>query len=525
MKKFFFITAILFLPLLSVYAADTTITKTTSTSSASDSTYTSTDNIKKAQVAMATNEYIVTAGDIYTLAYSGGSFSVSVDNTYRVRIANLGIINAKGLTLQEFKNKVESLIINNYPTSGVQFFLANPAQFHIFVKGEVISAKTIETWALERASSVLKNLYTEHSSNRFFTVVSENGTEKQYDLFKSTRNGDFDQDPYLRPGDTIIVPKVDRKVEIKGAVYRPGIYELLPGEELKSLIFEYGDGFTHFALKTKIELSRFTGNANFYDTSYYKETDLITDIPLNCYDKVYISSLEKVQPVIFAEGAVNNLYDTEKKILLTAETKEEDSATDIIPGMVASEPQPTTKLRFEYSEGKSFVQFILENSQMFINSSDLANSYIVRKNSETGENEIITTNINNILFPSKNSQNFEDFALVENDKIIIPYTQYYVTVTGGVNAEGKYAYQPGKKWNYYVNLANGFNLDQNLFRVVKITDKNGKKISKNSEIPPEAMIYASRNSPKDGWLIPLLTAIMTFITTCLTFYGTIINLK
>ena len=182
MKKFFFITAILFLPLLSVYAADTTITKTTSTSSASDSTYTSTDNIKKAQVAMATNEYIVTAGDIYTLAYSGGSFSVSVDNTYRVRIANLGIINAKGLTLQEFKNKVESLIVNNYPTSGVQFFLANPAQFHIFVKGEVISAKTIETWALERASSVLKNLYTEHSSNRFFTVVSENGTEKQYDL-------------------------------------------------------------------------------------------------------------------------------------------------------------------------------------------------------------------------------------------------------------------------------------------------------------------------------------------------------
>ena len=60
---------------------------------------------------------------------------------------------------------------------------------------------------------------------------------------------------------------------------------------------------------------------------------------------------------------------------------------------------------------------------------------------------------------------------------------------------------------------------------IKITDKNGKKLSKKSEIPPEAVIYASRNSPKNGWLIPLITSIITFITTCLTFYGTIISLS
>lgn len=532
MKKIFFTTATLFSSLFLVFAAPSLSSLTGSASassttyfssvSTSDSTYTSTDNIKKAQIAMATNEYIVTAGDIYTLAYSGGSMNVSVDNSYRVRIANLGIINAKGLTLQEFKTRVESLIVNNYPRSDVQFFLANPAQFHVFVKGEVISARTVETWALERTSSVLAKLYTEHSSARFFTIISEDGAEKKYDLFKSVRDGDFAQDPYLRPGDTIVVPKIERKVEIKGAVYRPGIYELLPDEELNSLIFKYGDGFTHFALKTRIELSRFTGNANFYDTVYYKETDLIRDIPLANYDKVYVPSLENIQPTLFVEGAVNTLYDADSGTLLTLESDEKDDATDATPGLVVSEPQPTAKLRFKYAEGKSFVQFILENSQMFINSSDLANSYVARKNPETGENQIIPTNINAILYPSKNAKDFEDFTLVENDKIIVPYTQYYVTVTGGVNAEGKYAYQPGKKWNYYVNLANGFNLDQNLFRAVKITDKDGKKISKNSEIPPEALIYASRNSPKDGWLIPLITSILTFISTCLSVYGAIV---
>lgn len=511
MKKILLLTTFLLFSVLSVFASSTT----------SDSTYTSTDNIKKAQIAMATNEYIVTAGDIFTLAYSSGSFSVSVDNTYRVRIANLGIINAKGLTLQEFKNKVESLIINNYPTSGVQFFLANPAQFHVFIKGEVKSAKTVETWALERASTILKNVYTDYSSTRFFTIVSEDGSQKQYDLFKSTREGDFSQDPYLRPGDTIIVPKIDRKVEIKGAVCRPGVYELLPEEELSSLIFEYADGFTPFASKKQIELSRFTGKGNFYETSYYTETDLIADIPLACYDKVFIPSLENIQPVIFVEGAINERFDPK---LHMDKSLSADAETVLTPGAVASSPQVSTRLRFDLPTGKNFVSFILENAEMFINSSDLANAYVVRKNLENGEDQYILVNINKILYPSPKDENFKDFTLEENDKIVIPYTQYYVTVTGGVNSAGKYAYQPGKTWTYYVNLAEGFNLDQNLFKVVKITDKDGKKLSKKSEIPPEAVIYASRNSPNGGWLIPLLSTIISFISACIGLWGVLATL-
>ena len=83
--------------------------------------------------------------------------------------------------------------------------------------------------------------------------------------------------------------------------------------------------------------------------------------------------------------------------------------------------------------------------------------------------------------------------------------------------------KPKITYEYYINLANGFNLDENLFNSIKITDKNGKKLSKKSEIPPEAVIYASRNSPNNGWLIPLIPSILTFITTCLTLIGTIMN--
>ena len=489
--------------------------ETVNSISTSNTSFTSTDNIKKAQVATATNEYIVTAGDIYTLVYAGGSFSVSVDSTYRVRIANLGIITAKGLTLQEFKNKVETLIINNYPTMGVQFFLANPAQFHVFIKGEVSSAQTIETWALERASSLLKEYYTNYSSTRLFTIVSEDKKIKTYDLFEASRNGDFSQDPYLRPGDTIIVPKIDRKVEITGEVFRPGTYEILPGEELSELIFDYADGFTPFAQKDNIEVSHYIEKTGVYKTSYYNETDLLSTIPLTSYDRIYIPSVKDTKSVIYVEGAVNNKYNSVTKTVIL-------DKDEVLPsGEVVSSPTSMNKLKFEYSEGKSFVSFILENSAMFINSSDLENAYIIRQNDES--DETIPVNIGNILYPSKKDKGFTDFEINANDRIIIPYTQYYVTVTGGVNSVGKYAYQPGKTWEYYINLADGFNLDENLFSSVKITDKNGKKLSKKSEIPPEAVIYASRNSPKNGWLIPLITSILTFITTCLTFIGTIMN--
>lgn len=487
------------------------------------SSYTSADDVKKAQVAMATNEYIVTAGDIYTLGYSGGTFSISVDSTYRVRIANLGIVNAKGLTFQEFKNKVESLIISNYPTTGVQFLLANPAQFHVYVKGEVTNNATVETWAMARASGILSSYCTPYASRRLFSIISSEGIEKEYDLFKSTRAGDFDQDPYLRPGDTIVVKKLDRSVSISGDVRRPGTYELLPGEELRSLIFDYADGFAPSANRDSIQIDRYTGKKDMYETSYIRETDLHSEIPLACYDSVTVASNSDTRSVVYVNGAVSNRYDYTIRDLV-AEVDDNGNEIASLPGDVTTVPSTISKLRFPMTNGKTWNKLIIENHKMFLNSSDLHNSIIWRTKA-SGEKERIDIDIYDILYTSDNNDSIQDILVMPNDVLEIPFTQYFVSVTGAVNAVGKYAYQPGKTWTYYVGLANGFDMDQNLFGTIKITDKNGKKLSKKDEIPPEATIYASRNSPNKGWLIPLITSIISFATTCLTFFTVIISLK
>ena len=452
--------------------------------STSSSSYTSSDDVKKAQIAMATNEYIVTAGDIYTLAFASGSFSISVDSTYKVRIANLGFINAQGLTLQEFKSRVEAL---------------------------VSKADSISTWALDHVSSLVSSYYTDYSSKRFVTVISADGTEKHYDLYKAMYDGDFAQNPYLRPGDTIVIPKLDRKVTIEGSVIRSGEYELLPGEELNSLIFDYAKGFSPFADKDNILIDCFTGASPLYQSVYIKETDLHSDRPLACYDKVYIPSKSNTQGVIYVEGAVNSYYNVSTK-----------SVSSELPGSVTTSPSSIARLKVPFSTGKTCKKLFLEHSGMLLNSANLSEVYVWRKAKNSGEkDQKIFINMHSVLYPTGNDDVVEDVALEPEDTIVIPYTQYYVNVTGAVAAPGKYPYQPGRDWNYYIGLASGLDYDQNLFNIVKITDKNGKRLNKKSAIPPEATIYASRNSPRNGWLVPLLITIMSFITTCLTFYTTL----
>lgn len=481
----------------------------------SNTAFTSDDDVKNAQIAISSNEYLVTAGDIYTLVYSGGSFSLSVDSTYKVRVANLGIIDARDLTLQEFKNKVESLIINNYPSSGVQFFLANPAAFQVYIKGEVTYTAVVEVWAMQRVSDVIPSYFTNYSSRRLINIISANGKEKKIDLFKASRNGDLSQNPYLRPGDTIVIPKLDRKVTISGAVKRPGVYELLPGEELSSLIFDYADGFTPYADHNSIAISRFVGGKELYNLEYIKETDLHTDVPLACYDRIVINTTLYQRAMIHVDGYVREDYNY-------ATENNYEVETPTTTANMLNEPTAAVHLSIPYEKGVTCKTFITQHARMLTNYSDLANAYVLRKN-DNGDEQKIYVNLSEVIYPSGKDIVFDDIALEPDDTIVIPATVYYVIVNGAVMNPGRYGYQPGKTYEYYVNIANGFDLDQNLFEAVKIVDKNGKKLSKKSVIPPEARIYAKRNSPNGGWLVPLISSIIGLISSILGIYATVMG--
>ena len=206
------------------------------------------EQMQRTSLAMSNPDYMVTAGDVYQLAYAAGTtpvnYPIIIDTTYKMRVANLSVIDVYGKTFPEVKALVEQIITRNYPMSGLQFTLEKPASFKVTVDGEVIRASEVSAWALSRLSTLAVPYFTPYSSLRSVTVTSKSGKKREYDLFLSQRYGDLSQDPYIRPGDRITVNRAQRKVSIDGAVERPGTYELLEGEHLKELIEVYASGLT-----------------------------------------------------------------------------------------------------------------------------------------------------------------------------------------------------------------------------------------------------------------------------------------
>lgn len=454
--------------------------------------------IPDAQVAMSRADYPVTAGDIYTLAFSVGTnpvtYSIPLDSSYKLRIANLGVINAKGLTFLELKDQVIKIVQKNYPMGGVQFVLTAPAVFTVEITGEVLKTAEKKVWALVRLSSFIDGNCTDYSSLRKITVQSDDGSSKVYDLFKASRYGDLTQDPFLRPGDRIVVAKMERKVFVDGAVKRPGVYELLDGENLKSLIDLYGDGFTPFSDLSRIELSRFVNDKDTYgEKIYLNKEDYEKDFNLVCYDSVTVSSLIDLSPHVFVEGAVQELHD--------------DSALKAGAGVVAgASVNASKKLSFSFLEGEDYAFFIRKNKDILTEVSDLENVYIIR------DGEKIALNLLPVLY---DASYYAKIEMKNNDTLLIPFKQFFVSVSGAVYLPGRYPYIPDRTWDYYIALAGGFIKEKNAGDAIVITDVNGKKHKKSEFIKPEMTIEAKSNSGLYYFnqYAPIVTTILSAVST------------
>ncbi len=450
--------------------------------------------VPDAQLAMSRADYPVTAGDIYALAFSVGSspvtYSIPLDSSYKLRIANLGVINANGLTFLELKDQVTKIVQKNYPMGGVQFVLTAPAVFTVAIAGEVIETTEKNIWALARLSSFISDNFTDYSSLRKITVQSASGESKDYDLFKAIRYGDLSQDPFLRPGDKIIVNKIDRKVSVDGAVRRPGDYELLAGENLKALIDLYGDGPTPFSDLSRIELSRFiTEKESAGEKIYLNKENYENDYELLCYDSVKISTFSDLSPHIFVEGAISEGVADET-------VKLENSNV-------------SKKLSFDFSEGEDYAFFIRKNKDILTEVSDLEHAYILR------DGEKIELNLLPVLY---DASYYAKIEMKNNDTLLIPFKQFFVSVSGAVYLPGRYPYIPDRTWDYYIGLAGGFIKEKNSGEAIVITDVNGKKHKKSEFIQPEMRIEAKANSGLYYFnqYAPIITTILSAVSTSIS---------
>ncbi|MDR0562165.1 MAG: SLBB domain-containing protein [Spirochaetaceae bacterium] len=459
------------------------------------------------QLALSTPDYRVTAGDIYTLTYAAGTtsvdYTITVDSTYRIRVSNLGIVDGTGKTYNQLKTQVETIVSNNYPLGGAQFVLKQPATFRVHIRGEVKTAKEASAWALTRLSTLLQvsrlrgisatestTYLTLYSSIRNVSVRSSNGQVRVYDLFKAERMGDLSQDPYLRPDDIITVHRMERRVTITGQIERPGTYQLLRGENLKELIEFYGNGFTELADPTRMQVTRYIdATSKSGEIIRITEEDIAKNYELRFYDSVSVPTITEMRPVLFVEGSVQTS---------TPESGEQVS------------PEAATRVVVPFIHGEYYGPLIRRNRNWFSAVSDTQNAYIIRGD------ERIPLNLNPMLY----DENFRgEFLIVENDTLIIPFRQYFVTVAGAVTSPGRFPYIPDRTWDYYIALAGGLLPTRNMFQSLDIVDIRGKKLAKTDAITPETIITAKSNHPLYyiNQASPIISVVATVTSLVMTF--------
>ncbi len=367
---------------------------------------------RTAQVAISNPDYMVTSGDIYTLSYIAGtvpvSYSILVDSSYKIKISNLATLDATGKSYLTLKRQVEEIVSKNYPMSGVQFVLTQPSSFMVTAKGEVTSTREINAWPLSRLSSIIAGCKTAYSSTRDVTIISKSGKKTTYDLFKATRFGDLSQDPYVRPGDVIVLNKYKRKVTISGSVERPGTYELLEGENLKTLVTYYANGLTDLADTTRMTLTRINESESKSGNKIYLDTEAIEkDTKVINGDVISIPSRESLMPYVLVEGVIQG-----------PEANVEGEKTE-------APKNQTYKKSVRFFDGENYASFVRRIEGLFTENSDLKNAYVEREGNK------LPIDLEQIMY---DGSFISPLDVVANDKLVIPYQQYFskILVTGEV---------------------------------------------------------------------------------------------
>jgi protein involved in polysaccharide export with SLBB domain len=365
-------------------------------------------------------------------------------------------------------NLEKYLYLNDYTADvileGGDVIVVPYRQFYT-IRGEVIDAGNKSLNVLTRLSSLMTNL-TPKATKRLVTVTSiATGESRVYDLFLARRFGELSQNPYIRPGDVIHVPAAERTVTLTGQVNRPGEYELLPGESLKELIEYYGDGFTLAADPEKITLSRIDtpeGVAGESKLFSYKEGS--APIPAD-QDVFTVGNKIYNRPLVYIEGAISAVN--------TGNSIETSAAIE-----------GTTKVEFPFYAGQTLGMVVRSLHLRFTPSSDLTHAYILRQEKN------IPVDLNQFLHLNDFS---DDMMLENNDRIIIPFIQYFVLVSGAVKAPGRYPYIPDRLPEYYINLAGGRDPNQNNGRGDKVYDMHNNNLSTEAFIQPESIIIVPSN--------------------------------
>ena len=400
------------------------------------------------------DDYILGPGDELTVNLWAGYdiqsdyFIISTDGY--VQQEKWGRVYLQGLRYGEARRLLKTRYSKfyNFDVQDFELKLTGSRIINVDIVGDVEIPGSFRVPAVNTVYNVLKlsGGPTINGSVRKIQIKREGDLIQTLDVYDYLNNASNRQNIYLQDNDVIYVPQIGKVVEIEGAIKKETKYELLPNENLNSLLF-FSGGFKPNALKNRIQLFRYDDDQYVLrDFAYNPENPSGTNPPLQDGDVIFVKEIPaEANNIVTIEGAINQpgYYEYESGLRIT----------DLI--------FKANGIRFDAVTDKAYLTRFDEQLQATNISIDL--QYII-------DNPESESNI--VLFPKDNLNvlSKSDFA-----------NEYPVHIYGSIKKPGKYKFGNEMTLQDLLILSGGFetaalNQQVELHRVIGYDESEGRRV-------------------------------------------------
>lgn len=271
-------------------------------------------------------EYIVGPDDVLRLSVWGQVEQQSelvVDRDGRIFLPTAGPIVVSGLTVEEIQKAIERQLsrsfqglTSNPKTVWLDVALGRIKPKRVFIMGEVNNpgGYTVNSYATVFSSLFSVGGPTVKGSLRDVRLIRGNKVVAKIDLYQYLTGAEKNNDLRVQNNDIVYVPVRKSTVFIDGEVRRPGIYELLPGENLRKLV-EYAGGTMPSTYVDRFQIERILPpkdrvknepERRFFDANYRELLSRNSDFTIVDGDFVSLFPvLREVRNYVTISGPVN----------------------------------------------------------------------------------------------------------------------------------------------------------------------------------------------------------------------------
>jgi protein involved in polysaccharide export with SLBB domain len=309
--------------------------------------------------------------------YSEEHYNLIVSPDGYVKINRIGNVYVAGLTIDQAKNKIINKLSqifiglkqgssNSGPTTlSASVSLGNIRTIGVTIQGEVMFPGTYSVPSLARIMNVLylAGGPTENGTFREIQLIRNKKLVGKLDLYDFLTTGIQRNDMILQDQDIVKVGVYKTRIEVKGKVKRPALFEVLPNENLDYVLSNFCGGFSEDAFKELVKITRYTNrdrklidlNSSIFNSFYPQAGDLIQveSIDKDRFDNKVTVIGEVFRPGDFAVEGNESLL----KIISRAGGLKEDAFLDRILVERINEDLSRTNLSVNLKE------VILDNSK------------------------------------------------------------------------------------------------------------------------------------------------------------------